>query len=137
LTQLGITRAAIMLIEVSIGELIDKITILSIKQRKIKNRDKLGNIQKEYDLLKSSLDQAGIAVDSKYYEDLETVNLKLWDIEDKIREKEANKEFDEEFIQLARSVYINNDHRAAIKRNLNLNYGSDLVEEKEYVIYST
>lgn len=126
-----------MLIEVSIGELIDKITILSIKQRKIKNRDKLGNIQKEYDLLKSSLDQAGIAVDSKYYEDLETVNLKLWDIEDKIREKEANKEFDEEFIQLARSVYINNDHRAAIKRNLNLNYGSDLVEEKEYVIYST
>jgi hypothetical protein len=125
-----------MLIEVSIGELLDKITILSIKQRKIKNLDKLCNIRKEYDLLKSSLEQAGIAVGSKYYEDLETVNLKLWDIEDKIREKEAKKEFDEEFIELARSVYINNDHRAAIKRNLNLNYGSELVEEKEYVVYS-
>jgi hypothetical protein len=125
-----------MLIEVSIGEIVDKITILSIKLRKIKNLEKLGNIRREYGMLKSSLDRAGIVVDPKYYRELETVNLKLWDIEDKIRRKEAEKEFDAEFIQLARSVYINNDERAAIKRKLNLSHGSELVEEKEYADYS-
>jgi hypothetical protein len=124
-----------MQIEVSIGELVDKMTILSIKLKKIKNADKLRNIQKEYDILKSSVDRAGIAVDSKYYGDLEAVNLKLWDIEDKIREKEAGKEFDAEFVELARSVYINNDRRASIKRDINIKFNSELVEEKEYITY--
>lgn len=125
-----------MKIDISIGEVVDKITILSIKLNKIKNDKKLKNIRKEYDLLFSSLETSGIEVDSALFTKLETINLKLWEIEDKIRIKEANKKFDDEFIQLARSVYINNDKRSVVKREINIKYGSNIIEEKEYVSYN-
>jgi hypothetical protein len=123
-------------IDISIGEVVDKITILSIKLNKIKNDKKLVNIRKEYDLLFNSLENSGIEVDSALFTKLETINLKLWEIEDKIRKKEANKEFDDEFIQLARNVYINNDKRSVVKREINIKYGSNIIEEKEYVSYN-
>jgi len=123
-------------IEISIGEVVDKITILSIKLNKIDNDNKLKNIRKEYDLLFNSLENSGIEVDSASFTKLETINLKLWEIEDKIRIKEANKEFDDEFIQLARNVYINNDKRSTVKREINIKYGSNIIEEKEYVSYN-
>jgi len=123
-------------IDISLGEVVDKITILSIKLNKIENDKKLKNIRKEYDLLFNSLENSGIEVDSASFTKLETINLKLWEIEDKIRIKEAKKEFDDEFIQLARNVYINNDKRSAVKREINIKYGSNIIEEKEYVSYS-
>ena len=124
-----------MKIYVSIGEVVDKISILSIKLKKIKDREKLKNIRKEFDLLNDSLEEIGIMTGSEEFKQLEEINQKLWDIEDKIRLKEANKEFDDEFIQLARSVYFSNDKRADIKRKINLKYGSELIEEKEYADY--
>ncbi len=124
-----------MKIDVSIGEVVDKISILSIKLKKIKDREKLKNIRKEYGLLKDSLEEIGIKTGSEEFKQLEEINLKLWDIEDKIRLKEAKKEFDDEFIHLARSVYFNNDKRSDIKRKINLKYGSELIEEKEYADY--
>jgi len=124
-----------MKVEVSIGELVDKVSILSIKRRKIKNTEKLKNIQKEYDILVKSMAGEGIEVTSDEFLRLEKINLKLWDIEDRIRLKEAAKSFDDEFIELARSVYFINDDRAAVKKEINLKFGSDLVEEKEYVEY--
>ena len=125
----------LMKIEISIGELVDKASILSIKIEKIRNKEKLNNITKEYDLLLNSIEKIGITVESDEFQRLKKVNLKLWEIEDKIRIKEAAKEFDADFIALARSVYFENDERAAIKREINLEYGSDLIEEKEYVDY--
>lgn len=124
-----------MKIDISIGELVDKVSILSIKLEKIKNPDKLKNIKKEYDLLYESMKKTGITKDSEQFINLVQVNLSLWDIEDKIRIKEANKQFDDDFIQLARSVYFENDKRAEIKKQINLTFGSDLIEEKEYVQY--
>jgi hypothetical protein len=124
-----------MKIEISIGELVDKVSILSIKLEKIKNPDKLNNIRKEFNLLYKSVQKIGLTKDSDDFKKLVNVNLKLWDIEDKIRIKEASKEFDDEFIQLARSVYFENDKRAEIKKQINLTFGSELIEEKEYVQY--
>ena len=124
-----------MKIDVSIGELVDKVSILAIKLKKVKNRDKLKNIQKEYDLLKVPMEECGIKTDSEYFKKLQEVNSRLWVIEDEIRIKEVNQEFDKDFIRLARSVYFENDERAAIKKEININFGSDLVEEKEYVDY--
>ena len=124
-----------MKVEISLGELVDKVSILAIKLKKIKNPDKLKNIQKEYDMLSSSMQDAGIDTASEEFNQLEQINLKLWEIEDQIRLKEAAKAFDPEFIELARSVYFTNDDRAAVKKTINLKYGSDLVEEKEYVDY--
>lgn len=124
-----------MKIDISIGELVDKVTILSIKLDKIKNTKKLKNIEKEYDLLYESMKNIGITKDSEDFKNLIQVNLRLWDIEDKIRIKEAGQEFDDNFIQLARSVYFENDKRAKIKKQINLTFGSDLIEEKEYVQY--
>ena len=124
-----------MKIEVSIGELVDKTTILAIRIKKIKSEKKLKNISKEYELLKVSMESLGIKVGSEEFTQLEEINMKLWDIEDAIRLKEKKKEFDNDFIQLARSIYFLNDDRKAVKREINLKYGSDLVEEKEYVAY--
>lgn len=124
-----------MKINISIGELVDKVTILSIKAKRIKNQEKLKNILQEYELLKKSMESIGIADTSEAFKTLEKVNLDLWDIEDQIRMKEAKKQFDDEFIGLARSVYFTNDRRAEIKKEINLKFGSDLVEEKEYVEY--
>ena len=118
----------------SIGELIDKITILKIKQKKM-SREKLKNTNKELNLLEKIIYEKGIVMDLDLFSRLKEVNYNLWEIEDKIRLKERKKEFDNEFIELARSVYIENDKRANIKREINNNYLSEIIEEKQYVEY--
>ena len=124
-----------MKIEVSLGEVVDKVTILEIKTEKFKNSEKLENVKKEYKILKKSMENAGITTDSHEFQRLKKVNLKLWHIEDDIRIEEANQRFGEKFIELARSVYFENDRRAALKKEINLKYGSELIEEKEYINY--
>lgn len=124
-----------MKIEVSIGEIVDKLSILDIKRRKITNSDKLVNIEKEYLYLhKIVFDDLNVNMDA--YNQLLIINEELWDIEDKIRIKEKNKEFDEEFIDLARLVYVTNDIRYETKNLINLKYGSDFKEEKSYEPYT-
>ena len=119
------------------GELIDKMTILEIKSRRLKNPAALANVDKELKLLAVPVDVAmhAAAEVPVLKERLSQVNQALWDIEDKIRAKEAQQEFDAEFIELARSVYKRNDERAAIKRQINTALSSDLVEEKSYHPY--
>ncbi len=124
-----------MKIDISTGELVDKLTILSIKIEKISNPEKLANVRKEYDILMKPMNDAGIFTDSDEFIRLRDINLKLWDIEDRIRVKEVENAFDDEFISLARSVYFTNDDRADVKKEINLKFSSDLVEEKEYVDY--
>ncbi len=124
-----------MKIEISIGELVDKITILQIKIERIRNEQKLNNVKKEFEILSTSLKKTVISDESSEYIALKRVNEELWLIEDKIRIKEQAGEFDDEFIQLARSVYFKNDIRAGLKRKINILTGSKLVEEKEYVDY--
>jgi hypothetical protein len=122
-----------MYIEVSTGEVADKISILVIKNEKITDRAKLANVQKEISTLVDMF-PAEILID-KLYAELCHVNIQLWHIEDAIREKERLKEFDEEFIKLARDVYFTNDRRATIKKEINIKYGSDIIEEKSYNPY--
>ncbi|MEJ2629353.1 MAG: DUF6165 family protein, partial [bacterium] len=109
-----------MKIEAPIGEVVDKVTILEIKKEKIKNKDKLKNVKKEYTILKDVLGKAGITPDSDEFRKLKQVNLRLWHIEDDIRKEEANQNFGKKFIQLARSIYFENDKRAALKKDINL-----------------
>ena len=116
---------------ISIGEIFDKITILEIKKEKLKN-EKLINVNLELKLLKKIVNDNGLNVDKKLINNLREVNNKLWNIEDKIRKKEKLKAFDNEFIEIARSVYIENDKRSEIKREINTKYNSELVEEKSY-----
>jgi hypothetical protein len=124
-----------MRIEVSHGEIVDKLSILNIKKDNIIDEVKLVNINKEYLYLHEIVfSDLNINYDDDYLRLLE-VNKKLWDIEDKIRDKERNKEFDDEFIELARSVYHTNDIRANIKKEINAKYGSQFVEEKSYNKY--
>jgi hypothetical protein len=125
-----------MKIDVSIGEVVDKVTILEIKLEKFKDEAKKANVKKEYEILKKEMEKEGISNESDEFKRLKEVNLKLWDIEDSIRIQEAHKKFGEKFIKLARSVYFENDVRATIKKEINLKYGSELIEEKEYVDYS-
>ena len=120
-------------IPVSIGELFDKYTILKIKQEKIRDIDKLNNVKKELKLLEKYT--TNYKIPTKMFEELKAVNSKLWETEDNIRLKEHKKEFDAEFIELARSVYTNNDIRAAIKNDINVFTKSDLVEVKAYENY--
>lgn len=122
--------------DISIGELVDKVSILKIKSRKIQDPEKLKNIHHELQLLSRKMESTGITVESSVYRKLEKINTALWDIEDRIRMKEAKKAFDDEFIQLARSVYLQNDERAAVKREINTSYGSNLIEEKFYASYT-
>lgn len=124
-----------MLVEVSIGEVVDKVTILSIKLEKFKDQVKRENVQREYNILVKDINELGITEKSAEFIDLRAVNVKLWNIEDRIRVKELHQEFDKEFIEVARSVYFENDVRAEIKKRINLKFGSELVEEKEYVDY--
>ena len=126
-----------ILVPVSPGELLDKITILRIKVARIQDAPKLANVKLELSLLEQTWKDAGgtqhdVALDERA---LENVNERLWDIEDRIRDKEAHQTFDREFIELARAVYICNDERAAIKKRINLQLGSSLVEEKSYKQY--
>jgi hypothetical protein len=125
-------------IPVSFGELIDKLTILEIKKSKITDNEKLKNIQLEFELLNKKYQTK--LKDTKelqvFYDALLEVNHKLWKIEDKIRILENNKEFNEEFIDLARSIYKLNDERFAIKNEINKTFDSEIQEQKEYENYS-
>ena len=124
-------------VEISIGEFFDKITILEIKKERINNAGKLVNINKELDGLNDLLSKLSFTREDVAQEvsELSKINEALWEIEDDIREKESKKVFDEEFIELARSVYITNDKRSDIKRDINIKLGSDFVEEKSYEEY--
>ncbi len=124
-------------VEVSVGELLDKITILEIKSERIKDAAKLVNVNKELDTLRRTWQESPLSAQdvANQIAQLKVVNEALWDIEDNIRRKEADQAFDDEFIQLARSVYHQNDIRAAVKKEINTMLGSGLVEEKSYVDY--
>ena len=123
-----------MKIEVSNGEIIDKLTIIQIKLERIKEKAKLINLQKEYDeLLKASL--SIISPSDNLYKYLYEVNCELWDIEDHIRDLERNKNFSDDFISTAREVYIKNDRRSELKREINIKTSSGLMEEKSYEKY--
>jgi hypothetical protein len=126
-----------ILVPISPGELLDKITILRIKVARIMEAPKLANVKLELALLEQTWKDSGapaqeVALDERA---LQNVNERLWDIEDRIRDKEARQTFDRDFIELARSVYISNDERAAIKKRINAQLGSRLVEEKSYKQY--
>ena len=124
-------------VEMSIGEFVDKLTILKIKTERISDPRKLENIRHEHGLLQAQFEEAierSPEIDALVSQ-LEEVNKALWDIEDAIREKERRQTFDEEFIQIARSVYFENDRRADIKRQINSLTGSVIVEEKSYSEY--
>ena len=121
---------------VSFGELIDKITILEIKSERISDESKLVNVRHELEILEQTWRDAGNADVSDPRARLKAVNEELWEIEDVIRIKESKREFDEKFIELARAVYVTNDKRANIKKEINLALGSELVEEKSYEDYS-
>ena len=129
-----IKYSSTILAPISIGELIDKITILEIKQTYMTGI-KLKNINKEMKLLKNILQDKNLEINIDLIKNLKKINKTLWEIEDNIRIKESKQEFDEEFIKLARSVYIENDKRASIKKEINQKYNSDLVEEKSYKNY--
>jgi len=126
-----------LLVPLSPGELLDKITILRIKVARIQDAAKLANVKRELSLLEKTWKESGAAAHDVALDEraLENVNERLWDIEDRIRDKEARQTFDREFIDLARAVYICNDERAAIKKRINLQLGSRLVEEKSYRQY--
>lgn len=122
-----------MEIQVGIGEIVDKLSILLIKKEKILDFEKLKNIKKELNYLDDIVKKLGI--NNEEISELLIINQKLWDIEDKIRDRERNKTFDTEFIELARQVYITNDLRAEVKRKINEKYFSDFIEEKSYSKY--
>ena len=123
-----------MEVEVSIGEIVDKLSILDIKMKNIEDVDKLKNIEKEFNYLNDIVFKK-LKIEEVDYQRLVSINTKLWIIEDDIREKERRKEFDDIFIELARSVYFTNDERSVIKKNINLKYVSDFTEEKSYKKY--
>ena len=124
-------------IPISWGELFDKITILQIKIANFQEKNALMNIKTEHDQLnkiyRNNFLEDEIA--KHLFNDLKKINQKLWDIEDKIRDKERSKKFDKEFIELARNVYFTNDERSRIKRNINETFGSKIIEEKSYSNY--
>jgi len=127
-----------MKVEISNGELLDKITILELKLDKIKDKDKLVNIKKEFNTLNPLCNELFEKYDGQlqnHYLELAKINGELWDIEDWIRDCEREKRFDKEFVELARSVYITNDKRCEIKKIINLMTSSGLVEEKSYEEY--
>ena len=127
-----------ILVPVSVGELIDKITILQIKSERITNRDQVANVKRELAALEAA--SARVACDAAVLAqctaDLKRVNETLWEIEDAIRDCEAHGDFGETFIELARSVYRHNDERARLKRALNVAAGSRYVEEKSYAAFA-
>ena len=125
-----------MNIEVSHGEIVDKLTILQIKKENITDPNKLDNIVNEYNYLLSVVqNDLSISTSSPEYLELLSINKDLWDIEDDIRDKERIKEFDDDFIKLSRAVYYTNDVRAKIKKEINLKYSSGFIEEKSYSQY--
>jgi len=121
-------------IEVSNAEIVDRLTILFIKQDSIQDESKLKNIRTEIEELLPICNQI-LSQDSVEFRSLYNINKALWKIEDEIREKERNQDFDDEFIYLARSVYFTNDQRSKIKRDINEATNSKLIEEKSYEQY--
>ena len=119
---------------ISIGELVDKITILEIKKIKLQN-SKLENVLKELSFLRKLMEKHQIEITDDLFTQLKEINLTLWNIEDQIRIKEKNKEFDNIFIELARSVYFKNDKRSEIKKRINQLSNSEITEEKSYAEY--
>jgi hypothetical protein len=128
-----------VLVPISPGELLDKITILRIKATRMTEPAKLGNVRLELELLEGTWRTSGFAGTNISGDEraLHEVNERLWDIEDRIREKEAHQSFDRDFIELARAVYMYNDERAAIKKRINIALGSRIVEEKSYKPYQS
>ena len=126
-----------ILSEISPGELLDKISILEIKLEKVKDKDRQKRIKNEYDILKK-VQNSSIEMSDKIkdlYRSVSNVNIKLWDIEDKIRICEQNKDFGKNFIELARGVYFNNDKRAKLKNEINEILKSNIREIKQFVDY--
>jgi len=124
-------------VPVSPGEVLDKITILEIKSERISDTGKLANVKRELELLQASWRRSVNEDETvrRIHDELKTINEALWEIEDDIRDKERAREFDQVFIELARSVYVTNDKRANAKKELNLYLGSEIVEEKSYQDY--
>ena len=127
-----------MHVPVSPGEVLDKITILEIKSVRMNDSEKVANVRAELALLQETW--ASNIRDSEIIQDLHArlkeINEALWEIEDDIRDKERAREFDDRFIELARAVYVTNDRRSQIKKELNLHLGSEIIEEKSYQDYS-
>lgn len=126
-----------ILVPVSPGELLDKITILRIKSARMTDAAKLANVRHELTLLEQTW-RASVPAGDAVADDeraLQSVNERLWDVEDRLRDLEAEQRFDKDFIELARAVYVHNDERAAIKKRVNTRLGSKLVEEKSYRPY--
>jgi Family of unknown function (DUF6165) len=119
---------------ISIGELIDKISILEIKRERIADGAKLRHVDAELTLLRETKSAAGLdtADMQSFAAELKAINTRLWDIEDEIRELEARQDFGERFVTLARDVYLTNDRRADLKKQISLRFGSGIVEEKSY-----
>lgn len=124
-------------VQTSPGEFLDKLTILEIKSERMQEATQLGNVRRELGLLRETWAASPLSVRdvSALVAALKAVNEALWDIEDRIRAKEAARAFDDEFVELARGVYRTNDRRAAIKRELNVALGSEILEEKSYRAY--
>ena len=121
---------------ISLGELVDKISILLIKQKNINDKSKILHVNKELDYLESTLEKKIKKEEiNNYLDQLVKINSELWKIEDDIRECERKKIFDQTFIELARSVYFTNDKRANVKSDINIKFGSELVEVKSYEKY--
>ncbi|MGD8347559.1 MAG: DUF6165 family protein [Lysobacterales bacterium] len=125
-------------VPVSPGEVLDKITILEIKSERMSDPEKVANVRIELELLREtwaeSIQDDGVI--QGLHAELKSINEALWEIEDAIRDKERAKEFDSDFIELARSVYFTNDRRSEVKKKLNLHLGSQIIEEKSYQDYS-
>lgn len=124
-------------VPISPGELVDKITILQIKSARMSDPAKLANVRTELAALEDTWRESAYASQDigGQWTALRAINEKLWDIEDRIRDKERDRAFDQEFIDLARAVYVTNDERAAIKREINTRLGSTIIEEKSYAKY--
>ena len=125
------------MVALSWGEVIDKITILEIKQQRLSSADAIGNVRRELSALNKVVADTAVPEGlAALKQALKAVNEKLWDIENQIRAKEAQSLFDRQFIELARSIYVNNDERAKLKREINRLLKSELVEEKQYTSYA-
>ena len=121
-----------MKVEVAIGEIFDKITILDIKLERISDKSRLSYVQGEKDVIEEALKLEGVEIDSELYQELRDINMKIWDTEAGFREKEAEQEFDDEFVQFARLNAKYNDERFLIKKRINEHYDSPVREQKSY-----